>query len=1024
MSNDEHKGTLVGEGEKPLVFISHNNEDVDIANAFSDLLVKSSRKVVKTFYSSDTTGRSGIKVCENWYETVMENLKKASDVVCLVTRRSLNRPWILYEAGIATGLPEIGFCGVGFGIPKGDVSNGPFAQVQNYDDNVESLINLVRQLIEKNTPQKLTDEELRPHVEEFKANIKPVLEEINGALLQKEESMKLDNGYLYLIDDLVPRIKKRLDGGVTGTLQIFNIELNRLEPLPDNEKFWEFLKEHSVGNITIAIPPERFRKLEKHLRSTGPFAVKVVNMLNDIDIIPVEIGPVHTNLAFALFTSKETPPSIRSYTFPKMEYFSKFNSDDEDNHHWEYEFFVESDNVRINQKYKDLFDISAKPFHVEDIQELALGEPQELDAVIRKHQLGESYQKRGKTLITDCYKNNYETPISELRCKRKESNKSDVFIFEGVGGDWSLEAINPESQKPVLLCISPLSLSDWPSSMRGFDNKLINDYSVLHLKLSTKLEEMTFSLLLCSIREAVCEIGRGIDGLIENQKDIALLGVGLPAYILLESAQLLVNDRDNKLNINLLAVCLLAPEIDILTAIDSFSGKNEAKFSNYLFLASDKKFPEYTAGFLMGDKGGLGSILGTQMEFYFLLDMMCRGKKRCGREYFSGNLKDVVGAEIPIFIGYSPPLMSIRDNNVLDILASSEFAKKVDKHEIPWVVDIKPASGELMFSPNVSEGSGLSFAIDFLRKIVGSNGINSVKPSSEESSSSGESNGRSLERGKPEGPYTKSGMGFVHAFDSEQSKFPVRLKLGCYTAELCLSDDEKGDCRDFSWFQSERFCEVEHGEEVLCHKEGKVVPDYLKDVTRCQYLRVCEPGTSNLIGVYRLDLINPDNDQLPSDIKKNCIVLAKEKLASKDNLACVSAFLKKGLRDNKEVFNALFSCTYICCHIFGIKGLYIQVQEKVHNNFKKLGFIEVGESFKGLKHRWYAMLMKPLDVMGNYSRQEFQKEMYEKNGCELDTDFWAMVDEAVTACLGYMKKPTDDKIDSVFKSIIGTKVSK
>jgi hypothetical protein len=86
-----------------LVFISHDSRDAELAEAFSKLLSSVSAGVLKSFRSSDRKGSQGIEYGTEWYLELMKKLSTASDVVCLLTQRSVERPWILYEAGVAKG---------------------------------------------------------------------------------------------------------------------------------------------------------------------------------------------------------------------------------------------------------------------------------------------------------------------------------------------------------------------------------------------------------------------------------------------------------------------------------------------------------------------------------------------------------------------------------------------------------------------------------------------------------------------------------------------------------------------------------------------------------------------------------------------------------------------------------------------------------------------------------------------------------------------------------------------------------
>jgi hypothetical protein len=51
----------------PLVFISHDTRDAELAEAFSKLLRSVSAGMIKTFHSSDKKGADAIDFGEEWY---------------------------------------------------------------------------------------------------------------------------------------------------------------------------------------------------------------------------------------------------------------------------------------------------------------------------------------------------------------------------------------------------------------------------------------------------------------------------------------------------------------------------------------------------------------------------------------------------------------------------------------------------------------------------------------------------------------------------------------------------------------------------------------------------------------------------------------------------------------------------------------------------------------------------------------------------------------------------------------------
>lgn len=163
-----------------LVFISHDNRDADIAECFSALLKSTSTGMLRSFRSSDRKGVQGIEYGSEWYQELMKNLQSASEVVCLLTQHSLERPWILYEAGVAIGKRKTPVLGIALGIPLSRASTGPFAQFQNCADDEESLTKLVMQLMRR-IPNADSDRKMvRRQVRAFKKKVSQILEIFEG----------------------------------------------------------------------------------------------------------------------------------------------------------------------------------------------------------------------------------------------------------------------------------------------------------------------------------------------------------------------------------------------------------------------------------------------------------------------------------------------------------------------------------------------------------------------------------------------------------------------------------------------------------------------------------------------------------------------------------------------------------------------------------------------------------------------------------------------------------------------------
>lgn len=178
MAEDQVEGKIT-KSANPLVFISHDTRDAELAEAFSNLLKSVSAGVLKSFRTSDRRGNQGIEYGVEWYPEIIKNIQGASDVVCLLTKRSIDRPWILFEAGMAKGKLDTPILGVALGIELKDASTGPFAQFQNCGDDEKSLTKLVFQLVGRITNSEPDEETIKFQVGKFKQTIAEILKKLD-----------------------------------------------------------------------------------------------------------------------------------------------------------------------------------------------------------------------------------------------------------------------------------------------------------------------------------------------------------------------------------------------------------------------------------------------------------------------------------------------------------------------------------------------------------------------------------------------------------------------------------------------------------------------------------------------------------------------------------------------------------------------------------------------------------------------------------------------------------------------------
>lgn len=198
----------------PLVFISHDGRDAELAEAFSKLLKSVSAGMIKTFRSSDKKGTEGIDFGDEWYKRLMTMLQSTSDVVCLFTERSLDRPWILFEAGVAKGKLDTPVVGVALGVPLSRISAGPFYQFQNMDDSESDLTKLVHQVARRVPSLELDVDVVKVQVAAFKTAEATILKSLStGSIGGETKEEAEESAVAKLVEEmkaLPSRVAERL----------------------------------------------------------------------------------------------------------------------------------------------------------------------------------------------------------------------------------------------------------------------------------------------------------------------------------------------------------------------------------------------------------------------------------------------------------------------------------------------------------------------------------------------------------------------------------------------------------------------------------------------------------------------------------------------------------------------------------------------------------------------------------------------------------------------------------------------
>ena len=282
MVDEVKSNNEVAKANSSLVFISHDTRDAKLAEAFSALLKSVSAGVLKTFRTSDRKGNQGIEYGVEWYPEIIKNIQNASDVVCLLTKRSVDRPWILFEAGMAKGKLETPILGVALGMSLTDVSSGPFAQFQNCGDDEGSLTKLVFQLVDCIPNSEPDEDTIKFQVGKFKESIAKILEEDKGRLGRNfSEPTNNDNSSAKLFEEIKVMFKdlpSRIEGNFKPEYR--SRKKRRFHPM----MIEEMMRSSKNGKVGILIGLGMLRDTMPWLYDVGVDALRTIDSSSDNEI--------------------------------------------------------------------------------------------------------------------------------------------------------------------------------------------------------------------------------------------------------------------------------------------------------------------------------------------------------------------------------------------------------------------------------------------------------------------------------------------------------------------------------------------------------------------------------------------------------------------------------------------------------------------------------------------------------------------------------------------------------------------
>lgn len=129
------------------VMISHEHRESTLAEALTEMLNDLGGGRIYPWYSSDTRPDGGVGTGQ-WWNILHDQIESSDYIIAVLTEESAQRPWIIWECGLATGQANTrAIIPVTFSFSIHEVP-GPLAGFQSYRaDNPQQITKLLQMLL-------------------------------------------------------------------------------------------------------------------------------------------------------------------------------------------------------------------------------------------------------------------------------------------------------------------------------------------------------------------------------------------------------------------------------------------------------------------------------------------------------------------------------------------------------------------------------------------------------------------------------------------------------------------------------------------------------------------------------------------------------------------------------------------------------------------------------------------------------------------------------------------------------------
>lgn len=134
---------------KNRIFISHCHADTEIARVLAENIYTLSMNTIDSWFSSDPRPNGGIEAGDIIFNRIIECINKSIATIVILTPRSIDRPWIYFESGMAQNKKKNEVIPVCIGIDRDSITP-PLIHYSCYQlSDVDSLSEFVVKLFGK-----------------------------------------------------------------------------------------------------------------------------------------------------------------------------------------------------------------------------------------------------------------------------------------------------------------------------------------------------------------------------------------------------------------------------------------------------------------------------------------------------------------------------------------------------------------------------------------------------------------------------------------------------------------------------------------------------------------------------------------------------------------------------------------------------------------------------------------------------------------------------------------------------------